>query len=131
MKKIVSVLLILVVVFSLCACGGAKAPNGTYTGRYSDGDVLSVITINSDGQVTLRNHDKADLFRYTLPYCYDPEAECPLWQTFLERVLPDGDAQLLLAEFIGYCLMPRHPLEKMLLLYGEGLNGKSVTLEVI
>ncbi len=89
------------------------------------------LVLNSDGQVTLRNHDKADLFRYTLPYCYDPEAECPLWQTFLERVLPDGDAQLLLAEFIGYCLMPRHPLEKMLLLYGEGLNGKSVTLEVI
>ncbi len=89
------------------------------------------LVLNSDGQVTLREHDKADLFRYTLPYSYYPDAECPLWQKFLERVLPDSDAQLLLAEFIGYCLMPRHPLEKMLLLYGEGLNGKSVTLEVI
>lgn len=89
------------------------------------------LVLNSDGQVVLRDHDKADLFRYTLPYSYDPEAECQRWHAFLSRVLPDGDAQLLLAEFIGYCLMPRHSLEKMLLLYGEGLNGKSVTLEVI
>ena len=58
MKKIVSVLLILVVVFSLCACGGAKAPKGTYTGRYSDGDVLSVITINSDGTFTEEFEDE-------------------------------------------------------------------------
>ena len=52
MKKTVSILLILVVVFSLCACGAAKAPKGTYTGRYSDGDVLSVVTFNSDGTFT-------------------------------------------------------------------------------
>ena len=49
MKKTVSILLILVVVFSLCACGAAKAPKGTYTGRYSDGDVLSVVTFYDDG----------------------------------------------------------------------------------
>lgn len=89
------------------------------------------LVITSDGQVILREHDKADLFFYCLGYCYDSEAECPLWQTFLDRVLPETDAQLLLAEYIGYCLMPGHELEKMLLLYGEGLNGKSVTLEVI
>lgn len=104
--------------------------------RVPDGEVWlnlrnGTLVIESDGRVTLREHDKADLFRYTLPYCYDPQAGCPLWQTFLDRVLPEADAQLLLAEYIGYCLMPRHSLEKMLLLYGEGLNGKSVTLEVI
>ncbi len=89
------------------------------------------LVIKSDGSVTLREHDKADFFFYCLGYCYDSEAECPLWQAFIDRVLPQADAQLLLAEFIGYCLMPGHELEKMLLLYGEGLNGKSVTLEVI
>ena len=58
MKKTVSVLLILVVVFSLCACGSPKAPKGTYTGRYLDGDVLSVITINSDGTFTEEFEDE-------------------------------------------------------------------------
>lgn len=102
-------------------------PDGEVWLNVSNGTLV----IKSDGSVTLRDHDKRDLFFYCLGYCYDSEAECPLWQAFLDRVLPSADAQLLLAEFIGYCLMPGHELEKMLLLYGEGLNGKSVTLEVI
>ncbi len=89
------------------------------------------LVISRDGMVTLREHNKSDLFRYTLPYSYDPQADCPLWHKFLDRVLPSADTQLLLQEFTGYCLMSTHSLEKMLLLYGEGLNGKSVTLEVI
>lgn len=89
------------------------------------------LVVGSDGSVVLRGHRKEDLFRYTLDYCYDPEAGCPLWHRFLDRVLPGPDTQLLLGEFIGYCLMPGHSLEKMLMAYGEGLNGKSVTLEVI
>ena len=89
------------------------------------------LVIKNDGSVTLRDHRKEDLFRYTLPYSYDPQSDCPQWQGFLDRVLPQADAQLLLKEFIGYTLMPGHYLEKMLFLYGEGLNGKSVTLELI
>jgi putative DNA primase/helicase len=89
------------------------------------------LVIGRDGSVSLLDHSKDDLFRYTLPYSYDAQADCPQWQRFLDRVLPNADAQLLLAEFIGYTLMTGHELEKMLLLYGEGLNGKSVTLEVI
>lgn len=89
------------------------------------------LELRVDGSVTLREHRKEDLFTYTLPYSYDANAECPLWQKFLERVLPEAKAQQVLAEFIGYCLMPRHSLEKMLWLYGDGQNGKSVTLEII
>ena len=89
------------------------------------------LVICRNGSVTLHEHRKEDLFRYTLGYSYDAQAGCEHWQRFLDRVLPEADAQLLLAEFIGYTLMPGHQLEKMLLLYGEGLNGKSVTLEVM
>lgn len=89
------------------------------------------LVIRCDGTVALREHRREDLFRYTLPYSYDPQAECPQWEKFIARVLPEPDEQLLLGEYIGYTLMPTHELEKMLLLYGEGLNGKSVTLEVI
>lgn len=88
------------------------------------------LVVKKDGTVTLRKHNKDDLFRYTLPYNFDPKAGYQQWQLFLNRVLPEPDAQLLLAEFAGYCFMPHHRLERMLLLYGEGLNGKSVTLEV-
>lgn len=89
------------------------------------------LIIRSDGSVECHEHTKVDLFFYCLSYSYVPQAECPLWHAFLDRVLPDQDAQRLLSEYIGYCLMPDHSMEKMLLLYGEGLNGKSVTLEII
>lgn len=104
--------------------------------RIPDGDVwLNVsngtLVVHKDGTVVLREHSREDVFTYTLSYVYDPQAECPQWHRFIDRVLPEADEQLLLQEFIGYCLMPHHELERLLLLYGEGLNGKSVTLEVI
>ena len=89
------------------------------------------LVLRKDGSVTLREHRKEDLFFYTLNYAYDAQAECPMWHKFLDRVLPEVESQLVLAEFIGYCLMKSHNLEKMLWFYGEGLNGKSVTLEII
>lgn len=115
------------VAFNLARHRKQQVPEGEVWLNVSNGTLV----IKSDGSVVLREHNKDDLFRYTLDYVYDAGAECPQWQRFLDRVLPDGQCQLLLAEFIGYCLMPGHAMEKMLLLYGEGLNGKSVTLEVV
>ena len=89
------------------------------------------LEVSSLGSVVLREHRKEDLFTHTLKYVYDEQADAPQWQRFLDRVLPEQEAQQLLAEFIGYCLMKHHRLEKMLWLYGTGQNGKSVTLEVI
>lgn len=89
------------------------------------------LVVCKDGSVTLREHRKEDLFTYTLDYSYDPQADCPLWLAFLDRVLPECESQKVLAEFIGYALMKDHSFEKMLWLYGEGLNGKSVTLEIV
>ena len=101
-----------------------------------DGEVrLNVLNgtlvIKKDGEVMLHDHCKEDLFTYTLNYAYDHRAVCPLWDVFVNRVLPEKESQMVLAEFIGYCLMPNHSLEKMLMLYGGGQNGKSVTLEII
>lgn len=89
------------------------------------------LVVSKDGSVVLREHRMDDLFTYTLDYAYDPLAQCERWRQFLDRVLPSANMQAVLAEFIGYTLMDTHHLEKMLWLYGEGLNGKSVTLEVI
>ena len=89
------------------------------------------LELKADGSTVLREHRKEDMFLYTLNYAYEPSAECALWHKFLDRVLPEEEAQQVLAEFIGYCLMPDHRMEKMLWLKGEGQNGKSVTLEVI
>lgn len=89
------------------------------------------LVVRKDGRATLRPHRKEDLFTYTLTYGYDPDAKSLLWQKFLDRVLPEKETQMVLAEFLGYILMKDHAQEKMLWLYGNGQNGKSVTLEVI
>jgi len=89
------------------------------------------LELKRDGSVIVREHRKEDLFFYCLPYPYDPLAECPLWHRFLDRVVPEAQAQQLLAEYIGYSLMRSHRFEKMLWLVGPGQNGKSTVLEVL
>lgn len=76
-----------------------------------------------------REHRKEDYLLYSLPYAYDKEAQCPRWLKFLDEVLPNKDLQTLLQEAFAYPLSRLH-LEKLIYLYGEGLNGKSVALEV-
>ncbi len=102
-------------------------PEGEVWVNLSNGTLV----VSIDGTAVLREHRKEDLFSYTLQYAFDAQAECPQWHAFLDRVLPERESQQVLREFIGYCLMKDHRLEKMLMLYGGGLNGKSVTLDVI
>ena len=89
------------------------------------------IELRKNGDNILREHRKEDLFYYTLPYAYDPQAECPLWESFLERVLPEKEAREVLREYVGYCLMRTHKYEKLMWMYGLGQNGKSTVLEVL
>lgn len=89
------------------------------------------LVIHSDGSRELREHNREDFFTYCLNYEYDVNAECPLWHRFLDQMLPDPESQEILAEYIGYCFTHNLNLEKMLVLYGNGSNGKSVVLDVI
>lgn len=81
----------------------------------------------------LRTHRREDFLTYQLPFNYDPEAKAPLFEKYLNRVLPDMELQNILSEYLGYIFI--HPstlkLEKILLLYGSGANGKSVLFEIV
>lgn len=89
------------------------------------------LEIRDDGGVLFREHRKEDFFCYVLPYPYNPSAECPRWDAFLNKVLPEKEMQMRLMEYIGYCLTKDLKLEKMAVFYGVGANGKSVALDVI
>lgn len=79
----------------------------------------------------LVRHDWKDYFRYMLPYDYDPVANCPSFKKYLNEVMPEKEAQNVLAEYIGWLFLPFLKLEKILFLYGAGCNGKSVFVEII
>ncbi len=86
-------------------------------------------TLNlADGKIY--KHDKDDFFRYVLPYNYNPKAKCPLFEKYLSEVLPEKEERMVIAEYIGY-LFTSLKLEKVLFLYGAGLNGKSVLVDII
>lgn len=79
----------------------------------------------------IREYNRADFLRYVLPFEYNPKATAPLFDKFLNRVLPDKDCQLILSEFIGWLFITGFKQEKALILYGTGANGKSVCFEII
>lgn len=81
----------------------------------------------------LKEFEPGDFLRYQLPFEYNKEIECPKFQTFLDKVLPDSDQQKILAEYISYVFIKQKTLklEKCMVLYGKGANGKSVFFDVI
>lgn len=78
----------------------------------------------------LRPADRRDFLKYQLPFSYDPEATCPIFDKFLNDVLPDKSCQTVLAEYIGYIFTSLN-LQKVAVLYGTGANGKSVFFDIV
>ena len=67
-----------------------------------------------------------------LPYEFNPEARCPLWEKSLDEIFENDKNKIrVLQEFIGYCLTRETHFEKALMFIGDGRNGKSTVLSVI
>lgn len=81
----------------------------------------------------LRPFNRNDFLTHQLPFEYEPEAKAPLFKKYLDEVLPDTDKQKVFAEYCGYIFIKPSvlKLEKMLILYGTGANGKSVFFEIL
>ncbi|MBE6572805.1 MAG: hypothetical protein E7652_00255 [Ruminococcaceae bacterium] len=67
-----------------------------------------------------------------LPFEYDPDAQCPIWESFLESSF-EGDKERinLSQECLGYLLSSETRAQKALVLYGSGGNGKGVFSSII
>jgi putative DNA primase/helicase len=74
-----------------------------------------------------------DYFTITkLPFNYDPDAKCPMFDAFIEQIMLNRKDYIdLIMEFIGYIFRPDLREQKFLLCYGDGANGKGVLFEVI
>jgi putative DNA primase/helicase len=83
--------------------------------------------------INFREFRKADNLFYQLDYNYDPKATAPIFFKFLNKVLPDKDMQMILAEYIGYVFLNQKAftLDKVLFLIGKGANGKSVIFRIV
>lgn len=65
-----------------------------------------------------------------IPITYDPQAKCPEIQGFLNSILREKDTKVIL-EFFGYSLIPDYSIPVVLILLGEGSNGKTQLLRLL
>ena len=83
------------------------------------------------GSGKLRDFDPKDFLTYQLPFEYDEKAECKMFKSYLDKVLPDQESQKVIQEFMAYIFTPEMNLEKCLVLLGSGQNGKSVFFNIM
>ena len=82
-------------------------------------------------EVALAAHDRADRITRLSPATFDPHAECPTFRKFLDRVVPDTSVQVFLQRYFGYSLTGSVAEQCLLLLQGQGRNGKSTLIELM
>ena len=79
-------------------------------------------TLKLDGSFT---EGRPNIVRSRLPVVYRPDAPAPVrWLSFLDGLLYTEDIPTL-QEFIGYCLIPSNKGQRMMVIKGNGGEGKS------
>ena len=74
---------------------------------------------------------RQEIVHSRLPVSYNPDAPEPkLWLSFLDGLLYPEDIPTL-QEFIGYCLIPSNKGQRMMVIKGNGGEGKSQIGEVL
>jgi len=98
----------------------------------SNQDILVVINGTLDfSEGVFREHRPSDNATVRSPIAFDPEAECPKWEGFLERFIPDVETRIYLARAVGYSLTGRVHGDALFFAYGKGANGKSTFYGVL
>ena len=68
---------------------------------------------------------KDEIVRSRFPVAYNPSAPSPeVWLRFLSSLLYEDDIPTL-QEYIGYCLIPSNKGQRMMVIKGNGGEGKS------
>ncbi len=108
-------------------------PGISVTSENLDSDPLLLNCLN--GTIDLRTgkllaHDRQNLCTKQVPVAFDPQATCPTWTAFLNRIM-DGNRSLIgfLQRAMGYALTGRTNEQVLFLLHGTGANGKSTFVE--
>lgn len=62
---------------------------------------------------------------------YSDTFDCPVWQGFLNDIMPDKETQKYIQKCVGYSLTASTEEQCLFFLYGSGRNGKSVFIDTI
>ncbi len=90
----------------------------------------------TNGTIDLRTgelgpHDPAQLLTQLAPVEYRPEAQAPLFQKFLKRILPDEPVRRYVQRFAGHSLTGVTSEQVLEIWWGDGCNGKTTLIEIL
>src|SRR5215207_5256602 len=95
-------------------------------------DLLNVLNGTIDLRSgKLREHRREDLITRIVPVEYDPDANAPAWESFLQRVLPGEELRAFVQRAVGYSATGDGSEQCMFINHGGGANGKSTFQEAI
>jgi P4 family phage/plasmid primase-like protien len=79
----------------------------------------------------LKPHDKADLITKLAPVEYDPNMATPVFDGFLEQVLPSEALRRFVQRLFGLYLSSSVAEQILVVFYGAGANGKSTLINLM
>ena len=81
---------------------------------------------------TLREHRPEDFMTWAHGFAYDPSAECPTYDAFLDAIADGQPSRVeFLDDMVAYVLYGDCRLQKVFFLVGNGENGKSTLLDTV
>jgi P4 family phage/plasmid primase-like protien len=109
--------------------------------KFFSDESLSVSFLNgylslADKKITLVPHSPEYKCRFYMPFDYDPSADCPKFQAFLESIFKNdfdkNEKIMFIRQFFAACILGyATKLEICTIFYGEqGRNGKSTLLKI-
>jgi putative DNA primase/helicase len=78
----------------------------------------------------LRPHRPEDFITKLVSVPYDPQASCPVWDSFLERILPP-DSRSYVQRCAGYSATGSQREKLLVVLHGDGDNGKTTFVNAV
>lgn len=81
--------------------------------------------------IVLEDYNREHYITKMARVSYDRNADAPTFRKFIHEILPDDEIRLFLQRYFGYCLTGDTGKQVIVMLWGEGSNGKSTLMDVL
>jgi putative DNA primase/helicase len=91
-----------------------------------------VLRLHDDQEPEFVCHSPEFRSTHSVPFDYEPQARCPRFkEELLVPMLPQADDRKLVRRYFGMCLLGRNLAQRLLLLRGDGADGKTQLVNVL